>query len=174
MRLVSRVAWAVALGVSALAGAVGAVPVSAPAPVKPVDIQRYVGRWYEIGHLHNMLEEGCAGATADYNRDSFGKIKAVETCRKPSGETKVWRAGVRILDPGVNAKLRLSFLPFVSKEYWVIDHASDYAWAIVGTPEGKYLWLFSRQPQVSETQKSLIVARARALGYDTSRLIYMR
>lgn len=156
----------------ALPNLAGAALQHAPAPAKPVEVQRYLGQWYEIARLHNMMEDGCAASSADYTQAGDGKITAVEICKKATGGTKVWRAGVRILDPGVNAKLRLSFLPFISKEYWVLDHAADYSWAIVGTEEGKYLWLFARQPNISPAEKAAIVARAKALGYDTSRLIY--
>jgi apolipoprotein D and lipocalin family protein len=52
----------------------------------------------------------------------------------------------------------------------VLDHAQDYSWAIVGDPTGKYLWLFSRQPAVSPVVRSVMLARARTLGYDTAKL----
>ena len=60
----------------------------------------------------------------------------------------------------------------MSKDYWVLDRADDYAWAIVGTPEGKYLWLFARQPHIPAAEKAAVIERARALGYDPSKLIY--
>jgi apolipoprotein D and lipocalin family protein len=145
---------------------------AAPSPVKPVQISRYLGRWYEFARLHNRIEENCARAEAQYSRDADGRIAAVETCHTSGGGEKVYHAGVHVLDPGTNAKLRLSFFPFISKDYWVLDHAPDYSWAIVGTNDGKYLWLFTRRPDAPAAETTAIVARARALGYDTSQLIY--
>jgi apolipoprotein D and lipocalin family protein len=145
---------------------------AAPPPLKPVEVSRYLGRWYEFARLHNRIEENCTSAQAQYSREADGRIAAVETCNTSGGGEKVYHAGVRVLDPGTNAKLRLSVFPFISKDYWVLDHASDYAWAIVGTNDGKYLWLFAREPDPPAAEKAAIVARAKAMGYDTSKLIY--
>ena len=145
---------------------------AAPQPAKPVEISRYMGEWFEIARLHNRIEESCVSARSSYSQDTDGKIVAFQYCNKPGGGASVYHATVSILDPPANAKLRLSFFPLISKEYWVLDHAPDYAWAIVGTKEGKYLWLFARQAHPSAAEKAAIVARAEALGYDTSKLIY--
>ncbi len=150
----------------------GAALAAAPEPTKPVDITRYSGRWFELARLHNRIEEACISATADYI-DSGDHVQAIETCRHaPPGPDKIYRASVKIMDPGVNAKLRLTFFPFVYKDYWVLDHAGDYSWAILGEPTGKYLWIFTRTPEPAPAERSAVLARARALGYDTSKLIF--
>lgn len=150
----------------------GLAQAAAPEPAKPVELSRYVGRWYEVARLHNMIEAGCEQAWADYTQSRSGSISVAESCRMPSGRMKVYRASAKILDPGRDAKMRLTFMPFVSRQYWVLDHAPDYAWAIVGNPTGKYLWLFSRRPTVSAAEREAMFTRARELGYDTSRLEY--
>ena len=68
-----------------------------------------------------------------------------------------------------NAKLKVSFFgPFYVGDYWVLDHADDYSWSIVGEPSGRYLWLLSRTAQPDELTRNTIEARTRALGYDWS------
>jgi apolipoprotein D and lipocalin family protein len=157
------------LYVAALAGSALA---AAPQPTKSVDITRYAGRWFEMARLHNRIEEACISAVADYI-DTGDHIEAIETCRHaPPSPDKVYRASVKILDPGVNAKLRLTFFPFVYKDYWVLDHANDYSWAILGEPSGKYLWIFTRTPEPAPAERNAVLARAKALGYDTSKLIF--
>lgn len=157
----------------ALPGLAVAAPLAAaPQPAKPVEVSRYLGQWYEIARLHNMIEESCASAKSLYTQDDSGKVTAVQTCKKTDGGTKVYRATVHTLDPGTNAKMRLSFFPLISKEYWVLDHAPDYAWSIVGTKEGKYLWVFAREANPPAAEKAAIIARVKALGYNTSKLIY--
>jgi apolipoprotein D and lipocalin family protein len=165
--LIPVLAWAFAFPKLA-----NADPSAAPPPAKPVEISRYLGRWYEMARLHNRIEESCTSAEAQYSRDADGRIAAIEICNRSGGGEKVYHAAVHVLDPGTNAKLCLSFLPFVSKDYWVLDHAPDYSWAIVGTNDGKYLWLFTRRPDPSAAEKTAIVDRAKVLGYDTSKLIY--
>lgn len=151
-----------------------AVQADAPAPTKPVDLQRYAGRWYEVARVPNHFEKGrdCDGPTADYRRDAAGAVTVVQTCHQnsPTGPVKAYHARAEILDPGTNAKFRLTFFVVVAKEYWVLDHAQDYRWAIVGDPSGQYLWFFSRQAALPSTVKDALLARARALGYDTAKL----
>ncbi len=150
----------------------GAVRAAAPEPTKPVDINRYAGRWFEMARLHNRIEEACISATADYI-DTGNTVQAIETCRHAApAPDKVYRASVKVMDPGENAKLRLTFFPFVYKDYWVLDHANDYSWAILGEPSGKFLWIFTRTPAPPPAERNAVLARAKALGYDTSKLIF--
>ncbi len=170
MRLSSVLGGVLALVAAGLSPA----EASAPSPTKPVDLQRYVGRWYEIARVPNHFEKGheCEAPTADYREDAKGAVTVVQTCHQdsPTGPEKVYHASARILDPGANAKFKLTFYMVLSKEYWVLDHANDYRWAIVGDPTGKYLWLFSREPALPAPMKEMVIARARSLGYDTGKL----
>ncbi len=153
----------------------GAASASAPDPRKSVEIDRYLGRWYEIARTPNKLQKDCIDATADYVQQN-GRILVVQTCQDPDQQesAKVFRARAQILDPETNAKLKLTFMGFWSQEYWVIDRAQDYSWAIVGDPSGNYLWVLSRDPGLSGAELEAILARAEALGYDLARLEYAR
>ncbi len=173
--MISKLSWAVRTLVGAVlcASAIcSSALAAAPEPTKPVDITRYAGRWFEMARLHNRIEEACISATADYI-DNGNNVQAIETCRHaPPSPDKVYRASVKVMDPGENAKLRLTFFPFVYKDYWVLDHANDYSWAILGEPSGKYLWIFTRTPEPPPAERNAVLARAKALGYDTSKLIF--
>jgi apolipoprotein D and lipocalin family protein len=144
---------------------------AAPQPQKPVDLQRYAGRWFEVARLHNLLEESCVNAEATYTPRPDGGYTVVQSCIHANGKAKDFHADMKIMDPGMNAKFRLTFFPFVYKDYWVLDYASDHHWVVLGEPTGKYLWLFSRDSNL-ETDKAALVTKAKALGYDTSKLIY--
>lgn len=79
---------------------------------------------------------------------------------------------------GPNSKLKvrfapsfLSWLPVVWGDYWIIDLAPDYSYAVVGSPDRKYLWVLSRTPQLAETTYEQITRRVAAQGFETSRLV---
>ena len=144
---------------------------AAPEPKKPVDLQRYTGRWYEVARLHNKIEDECVRAEADYIPRPDGGFTVTQTCVRASAKPKLYHADMKVLDPGTNAKFRLTFFPFVWKDYWVLDYAPDNRWVVLGEPTGKYLWLFSRKPGPF-VDRAALVDRAKALGYDTSKLIY--
>ncbi|MDZ4777244.1 MAG: lipocalin family protein [Alphaproteobacteria bacterium] len=140
---------------------------AAPQPAKAVDLGSYSGRWYEIARIPNKLQRDCLAPTVDYSLDA-NRVRAVQRCSAASGRTKVYRSSGRILDPGVNARTRLTFAGFWSQEYWIIDHATD--WALVGDPSGRYLWLMSRRATLPAGSRDAALSRMRALGYDTGRL----
>jgi len=151
--------------------------------VPSIDINRYLGTWYEIARLPNRFQESCAGeVTATYSLYDDGDIRVVNRCRKESGElTEAEGRARRASDDGPNSKLKvrfapavLSFLPFVWGDYWVIDIAPDYSYAVVGEPRREYLWVLSRSPQMDPQVLGEILARARAQGYDLSRLLHTR
>jgi apolipoprotein D and lipocalin family protein len=141
---------------------------SAPQPTRQVDMSNYSGRWYEIARIPNRLQRGCAAPHVDYTVEGK-RLRAVQRCTAVGdSKARVFRSSGRILDPGVNAKARLTFAGFWSQEYWIIDHTPD--WALVGDPSGRYLWLMSRRPALPQTTLDAAIARIRALGYDAGRL----
>jgi apolipoprotein D and lipocalin family protein len=141
---------------------------AAPAPSKPVELSSYSGRWFEIARMPNKLQRGCMAPSVEYAIRS-NRLEAVQRCAAHGdGRARVYRSTGRILDPGTNAKTRLTFAGFWSQEYWIIDHAPG--WAIVGDPSGRYLWLMSRSATLPQTTLKTALTRIAALGYDAGRL----
>ncbi len=141
-----------------------------PEPAKPVELKRYLGFWYEIARYENGFERGLEGVTAEYRVRADGRIQVLNTARKggATGRVRATEGWARVVAGSQNAKLKVAFFgPFFLGDYWVLDHADDYAWSIVGEPTGRYLWLLSRNPYPLPRDRDAIVARARALGYET-------
>lgn len=165
------------LALTAAAGLAGcSQPVyrASPAPLQSVarvDLDRYLGRWYEIYRLPNGFEDSdCLAVTAEYARRSDGLIGVTNTCAKKGGVERA-RGVARVTDTASNARLEVSFFRPFYGSYWIIDLADDYSWALVGEPAGKYLWLLSRVPQLPAALEAELLGRVRALGYPTDRLI---
>lgn len=148
-------------------------PRPAPEPAKPVELSRYLGRWYEIARYPNRFEKGCQAVTADYTRRPDGLIAVTNTCRKGAPDGPVSQAEGRAKVVGADgAKLKVSFFgPFFS-DYWVLDRAEDYSWAIVGDSRGGFFWILARTP--NPPNRADLVRRAETLGYDPERLIFPR
>lgn len=142
-----------------------------PEPARSVDIQSYLGRWFEIARYEQGFQKGCQGVTADYSLRSDGRIDVVNRCRRADGRTTDARGRAKIVEPRTNAKLKVSFFGPFYGDYWILDHADDYTWSIVGEPSGRYLWILSRSPTPSPAEIDSLIGRTRAMGYDTSLLI---
>jgi apolipoprotein D and lipocalin family protein len=148
--------------------------------VPSVDLNHYVGTWYEIARLPFKFQTQCVGdVTATYTLLEDGTIKVVNRCRKQNGEIDEAEGRAKLASKdGPNTKLKvrfapafLSIFPFVWGDYWIIDLASDYSYAVVGEPERRYMWILSRTPVMDETVFQGIVDRAKQKGYDLTNLI---
>lgn len=154
---------------------ISAAPASADAQAQPVahiDAAKMMGRWYEVARLPNMIQRGCQAGMSEWNRVSDG-FAVIQTCHKgsPTGPLSEWKAHARVLDPVSNAKFKMTFFGgLVSQEYWVLDHREDEGWLILGTHDGKYLWLMSQKPTLPEPVRVAAIARIKQLGFDVGRL----
>jgi apolipoprotein D and lipocalin family protein len=144
-----------------------------PLEVVPrVDIQRYLGTWYEIATIPQRFQKGCVGVTAHYSLMKNGKIEVVNVCRKETldGKVKSIRGKAWVVDKTTNAKLKVQFFWPFSGAYWIIELDDDYEWAVVGHPNRNYLWILCRTPQMDPGLYDDLIRRIAAKGYDVSRI----
>jgi apolipoprotein D and lipocalin family protein len=140
--------------------------------VEQVDLDRYLGRWYEIASYPAWFQKNCTATTADYSMRDDGLIKVVNSCRKKSldGKLKQAKGRAKIVDSVSNAKLKVSFFGPFWGDYWIIDLDPEYGWVVVGEPKRKYLWILSRTPRMDEATFEAILSRMPDMGYDPDRL----
>jgi len=144
-----------------------------PLEVVPgVDLQRYLGTWYEIATIPQRFQKGCVGVSAHYSLREDGAIDVVNSCRKGTldGKERSIRGKAWIVDRTTNAKLKVRFFWPFTGAYWIIELDEDYRWAVVGHPDRTYYWILSRTPQMDAALYDELIRRAAAKGYDTSKI----
>jgi apolipoprotein D and lipocalin family protein len=152
-----------------------------PAPlatVPSVDLERYMGRWYEVARFPNRFQKDCSGpATADYALQPGGRVQVTNRCPQADGKTDEAIGEARRVGDAGSPKLEvrfapawLSWLPMVWGNYWVIDLDPAYTLAVVSEPKREYLWVLARQPQVDAATWDALMGRLRAQGFDLTRL----
>ena len=140
--------------------------------VQHVDLERYLGTWYEIATIPQSFQKGCVGVTAEYSLRPDGDIQVVNTCIQGTldGDVRRVRGKAWVVDKTSNAKLKVRFFwPFWGS-YWIIGLDPDYQWAVVGHPGRKYLWILSRSPQMEDALYGQILELIAGQGYDLSRI----
>ena len=159
--------------VSSLALAAGCVsgPKVDNTPVAALDLNRYLGEWYEIARFDHSFERGVEQAKANYTQNADGTIKVVNTGVKAGKQKTAIGKGKTTDTPGL---LRVSFFGPFYADYRVMLIDKDYTRALVGSGSADYLWILSRTPGLSETAKSEFLAEAQRRGYDTGELIWVR
>lgn len=151
------------------------------AAVPHIDLDRYLGTWFEICRLPLKWEDADASdITATYSLETDGKVRVENRCL--DNDNKPDRAvGVATPKDASNAKLKVSFLPqylrwvpFTEGDYWVLAIAPDYEVALVGTPDRKHLWLLARTAALPTDVVDNYLAVASAQGFDLAPLITPR
>ena len=176
MRLLAAVAAAAVLVGCANSGT-GVTP---PKTVDKVDLQRYQGTWYEQARLPMFFQRNCAQSEAIYTLQEDGAIGVTNRCRTLEGDVQQVQGQAVPQVPGETNKLWVQFdnwvsdlLPGLTKgEYWVLYLDDDYQTALVGHPNRKYLWLLTRDLQISAQNRATLLEEARRRGYDTRELIW--
>lgn len=161
--LVSAVVM-VPLGVQAATPTVETVPY--------VDLQRYLGKWYEVASFPQRFQKGCTATTAEYSLRDNGKIKVLNSCHLNTvdGPLKSATGTAHVVDHKTNAKLKVTFFwPFYG-DYWILDLGENYEYAMVGDSSRKYLWFLSRTPAVDPLVFEHLKKKAEQLGFDLSKL----
>jgi apolipoprotein D and lipocalin family protein len=139
--------------------------------VANVDLNRYLGRWYEIAKYPNRFERKCdRNITATYALRSDGKISVVNACTTREGKLTQSSGWAKVVDQKSGSKLKVTFFwPFFG-DYWIIDLGPNYEYAVVGEPGRKYLWILSRIARMDDKLYTEITGRLAAKGYDAAKL----
>jgi apolipoprotein D and lipocalin family protein len=163
-----------------MAGAVTPVFAQPPAllTISTLNLERYSGKWYEISRLPMWFERRCLGdVSASYTLRLDQTVGVLNACRTAEGVISAQGIAV-VPNPQHPGQLRvrfapawLSFLPFVWGDYWVIDLAPDYSWALVGSPSREYLWILARTPTLDASITISLKDKGRAFGFLTERMI---
>ena len=157
-----------------LAGCASTRPPPGVTAVTPFDVQRYAGGWYELARLDHAFERGMTDVTATYTAQADGSVRVVNRGYAPA--TSQWREAVgKALFTGAptTGSLKVSFFGPFYGGYHVAALDPDYRWALVLGPDTSYCWILARDKQLPAAQRDAIVARAQALGVDTSSLIWV-
>ena len=137
--------------------------------VTSLDLDNYLGEWYEIVRKPHSFEKGMSHVKTTYTLLPDGKIEVRNEGMK-NGKHKVARGKARTTDnPG---QLKVTFFIFPA-QYNILELAPDYSYSVVGSSSPKYLWILSRTPQLTSATKGKILKNLQQRGYDTNKLIWV-
>lgn len=148
--------------------------------VQSVDLERYMGNWYEIARIPNSFQKKCVGnVTANYTLRPDDTVRVVNRCLEEDGKTDMAEGIAKIVDPETNAKLKVSFVSIFGinlfwGNYWILYLDEDYKNAVVGDPKRKYGWILSRKKELSEKELEPMFKALRDNGYNTDDFVPTR
>jgi apolipoprotein D and lipocalin family protein len=159
------------LALTVLAGAARAEVVE---PRRSLDLDRFMGRWYEILRTPNGNERSCVSAYQDWASKPGGQFVIRQHCVKasPAGSERLVNTSARVLNAPDNTKFEASFFGgLLRARYWVVDHADDYQWMIATTEDGRFPALLARTPTITDAERARLKARMGQIGFRTDVLM---
>ena len=144
-------------------------------PIENFEVNRYLGTWYEIARFDFRFEKNLDNTVAQYSLDKKGNVNVLN-----SGHNYIkdeWRAAkgtAKFRGDKSTAALKVSFFgPFYSG-YNVIALDENYQYALIAGKNLEYLWILSREKTIPEDIKQKYLKIATEVGYDTSKMIWVK
>jgi apolipoprotein D and lipocalin family protein len=146
-------------------------------PVSNVNLEEYLGIWYEIARLPNWFEQGLFNVTATYSLLDNGDIRVLNEGNKESepdirqkAEGRAW-----IPDKNMPGLLKVSFFLWFASDYKIIKlDAKDYRYAVVTSNTKEFLWILSRTPKMDDSLYQEILDFCRKNGFRLEELIKVK
>lgn len=141
--------------------------------VESVDINKYLGQWYEIARLPNSFEKGMECVTANYTLKKNEKIEVLNKgyLIDNKGEFKTAKGVAWVPKTKYPGRLKVSFFRPFSGKYYIIALDKDYKYALVGDPSRKYLWILSRTKTLDDSIYTNLLDTAQKHKFDISTII---
>ena len=142
-------------------------------PVTNFELNRYLGRWYEVARLDHSFERNLEAVSAEYALRDDGGIKVINSGRNiDSGQIQQAEGRAYFVEDPSIGHLKVSFFGPFFGSYVIFElDQEDYQYAFVAGNTTDYLWLLSRSPKVSEELLEKFKSRAVELGFDLQELI---
>jgi apolipoprotein D and lipocalin family protein len=140
--------------------------------VKHVELERFMGSWYVIGIIPNLIEKNAVNGIESYslNEDNSIAIEYKFHKKSPQGKLKVMHPKAWVYDTNSNAEWRVQFIWPIKFPYLIIDLAEDYSYTVIGVPNKKYVWIMSRAPEMPEPVYAEILRKLETIGYDIKKI----
>ena len=144
-------------------------------PVSGFELNRYLGKWYEVARLNHSFEEGLSQVSAEYSVNEDGSVKVIN--RGYSKEEQEWNEAegkAKFIGAEDQGYLKVSFFGPFYGSYVVFElDKENYQYAFVSGPDLDYLWLLSRTKEVDQDVIERFVSTAQSLGFKTNELIFV-
>lgn len=144
-------------------------------PVSGFEVDRYLGKWYEIARLDHPFERDLSNVTADYSLREDGDIRVInrgyneadEEWEEAEGRAKF------VSSPDIGSLMVSFFGPFYGG-YHIIDlDRKDYGLALIAGNDRDYLWILSRTPEIGASERNRLLQKAENLGFAVDELIFV-
>jgi len=141
--------------------------------VKNIELEKYLGKWYEIARLDHSFERNLVNVTATYSLREDGKISVINegNKHKPDGKHKIAKGKAWFPNENDTGKLKVQFFWPFSGDYYIAELGEQYDYVLILSSSPKYMWILARKPELEREIYEKLVAKAKKYGIKTENLI---
>lgn len=148
-------------------------PITGPlqAMSRPIDLQKFMGKWYVISNLPTYFDKGTINNVENYSYDAVSKVVQVDFtyCSSSSSKSSLLQQRASVVNEActewkISPKIGV-YIP-IGLAYLIVDCAEDYSTCIIGVPDRRYIWIMARTPAVDSSTLQALDSKARELGFD--------
>lgn len=142
-------------------------------PVNQFELNRYLGKWYEIARFDHSFERGLSQVTANYSMREDGGVRVINRgYHAQNGEWEQAEGRAYFVQSDTVGHLKVSFFgPFYASYVIAELDQTEYRYSLVTGPDRDYLWILSRTPTMQEEEFNQLLKTATELGFDVNKLI---
>jgi len=137
-----------------------------------VDLERFSGKWYVIANIPYWAEKDKVGTYVEYVQREDGMLDDFYYFQPDNFASKQdrWEGVAWVMDDGSNAIWKTQFVWPLKVDYVILEVDADYQTALVGHPERKLAWLFSREARMDQARYDELLGTLSAQGFDASQV----
>ena len=136
--------------------------------VNNLDIEKFMGKWFVIALVPNMIEKGATNSSDTYALNNDGTIDITYDAIKDGKERQIKQKG-NVIDKSSNAEwtiqMRKPFVPFMKFPFKIVYVDENYEYMAVGYPKNTMGWIMGRSSQISNEDYDKIMSSLIDLGY---------
>lgn len=165
---------ALSLAAIKLLSSCSSIPKNARA-VENFNADRYLGSWYEIARFNYRFEKNLDNVAARYSSKNSLEIKVVNSGYNFKKEKWTSTTGTaKFAKDKSIGELKVTFFKPFYAGYNVVAIDKDYKYALVAGRNLSYLWILSREKTMPEEIKNQYLEKAKEIGYDVSKLVWVK
>ena len=141
--------------------------------VPKLDLNQFVGKWYEIARLPNKQEKNCVSDVVLLYAlaDKANQFQIVNACEIKNGNSDTHNGSGSRPKKSEDGKLKVSYIWPLTTKHWVLATGPSYEWVLVGSPNHKTLWVLSRTATMQPDVLAEIQAKATSEGFNISKMV---
>ncbi len=135
----------------------------------PIDLQRYMGRWYVISNIPYFPERGKVATYDEYVMREDGRIDNIFGFKKAfDKKEKQWKALATVTPGTGNRQWTIKFFGLLNADYQILEIAPDYSWVLIGHPKREMGWIMARDAKMSDEQYADLIKKFESYNYKIS------